>query len=51
MQAHLDVLVDDLHAETARAVALGATVERTQPNEDVRVMRDPHGHCLFLPGA
>ncbi|WP_329182036.1 VOC family protein [Streptomyces sp. NBC_01477] len=53
MQAHLDLLVDDLDAETARAVALGATVEEEQPQEDVRVLRDPHGHlfCLFLPGA
>ena len=53
MQAHLDILVDDLGAETARAVALGARVEQTQPNEGVRVLRDPHGHvfCLFLPGA
>jgi catechol 2,3-dioxygenase-like lactoylglutathione lyase family enzyme len=52
MQAHLDVLVDDLDAEVARAVSLGATVEEHQPAEGVRVMRDPHGHlfCLFLPG-
>ncbi|GLY83725.1 glyoxalase [Actinoallomurus iriomotensis] len=53
MQAHLDVLVDDLDAEVARAVALGATVEEHQPTpEGVRVMRDPHGHlfCLFLLG-
>lgn len=53
MQAHLDLLVDDLDAESARAVALGATVEQHQPQDDVRVLRDPHGHlfCLFLPGA
>jgi catechol 2,3-dioxygenase-like lactoylglutathione lyase family enzyme len=53
MQAHLDLLVDDLDGEAARAVALGATVEEHQPQDDVRVMRDPHGHlfCLFLPGA
>jgi catechol 2,3-dioxygenase-like lactoylglutathione lyase family enzyme len=53
MQAHLDVLVDDLDGEVARAVALGATVEEHQPSEGVRVMRDPHGHpfCLFLPGS
>jgi catechol 2,3-dioxygenase-like lactoylglutathione lyase family enzyme len=51
MQAHLDILVDDLEAESARAIGLGATVERYQPATDVRVMRDPHGHlfCLFLP--
>jgi catechol 2,3-dioxygenase-like lactoylglutathione lyase family enzyme len=53
MQAHLDLQVDDLEAETGRACALGATVEEYQPQKDVRVLRDPHGHlfCLFLPGA
>jgi len=53
MQAHVDVLVDDLDAEQARAVALGASVEEHQPAPGVRVCRDPHGHlfCLFLPGA
>ena len=53
MQAHLDVLVDDLDAEEQRAIALGARTEQHQPTPDVRVMRDPHGHvfCLFLPGA
>ncbi|MER7622945.1 VOC family protein [Streptomyces sp. NPDC126503] len=53
MQAHLDIQVDDLEGETRRACALGATVEEHQPQKDVRVLRDPHGHlfCLFLPGA
>ncbi|MFD6023731.1 VOC family protein [Streptomyces griseoluteus] len=53
MQAHLDIQVDDLAAETERACALGARVEEHQPQDDVRVLRDPHGHlfCLFLPGA
>lgn len=53
MQAHLDLLVDDLDAETSRAVALGASVEEHQPQDGVRVLRDPHGHifCLFLPGS
>jgi len=52
MQAHIDVMVDDLDAEVARAVELGATVEEHQPSEGVRVLRDPHGHlfCLFLLG-
>ncbi|MFF0384424.1 VOC family protein [Streptomyces sp. NPDC004286] len=52
-QAHLDIRVDDLGAETERARALRATVEEYQPQDDVRVLRDPHGHlfCLFLPGA
>lgn len=51
MQAHLDIQVDDMEAETARAVRLGATVEDHQPQQGVRVLRDPHGHllCLFLP--
>ena len=53
MQAHLDVLVDDLEAEVARALTLGASVDERQPSEGLRVMRDPHGHvfCLFLPGS
>jgi len=53
MQAHLDVLVDDLDVEAERAVSLGASVEEHQPAPGVRVLRDPHGHvlCLFLPGA
>lgn len=53
MQAHLDLLVDDLDVEQARAVALGASIEAHQPAPGVRVMRDPHGHvfCLFLPGS
>jgi len=53
MQAHLDIRVDDLETETARAVSLGAIVEKHQPQPDgVRVIRDPHGHviCLFLAG-
>lgn len=53
MQAHLDLQVDDLEVETERACALGATLEEHQPQEGVRVFRDPHGHpfCPFLPGA
>ncbi|MEU6818147.1 VOC family protein [Streptomyces sp. NPDC046860] len=53
MQAHLDLQVDNLDAETERACALGATLEEHQPQGDVRVLRDPHGHlfCLFLSGA
>ncbi|MFD4631302.1 VOC family protein [Streptomyces sp. NPDC058284] len=53
MQAHLDLEVDDLAAETERARALGATLEEHQPQNDVRVLRDPQGHpfCLFVEGA
>lgn len=52
MQGHVDVLVDDLAAEVARAEALGATREAHQPGEGVVVLRDPDGHpfCLFLEG-
>ena len=50
--AHLDLLVDDLDAEVARATELGATVEDVQPQDGVRVLRDPFSHvfCLFLGG-
>jgi catechol 2,3-dioxygenase-like lactoylglutathione lyase family enzyme len=50
MMGHLDIKVDDLEAEVARAVALGAEVASFQPQEQVRVCLDPVGHpfCLFL---
>lgn len=53
MQAHLDLLVDDLDAEERRALYLGASTETDQRAPGVRVMRDPHGHifCLFLSGS
>lgn len=46
---HLDVEVDDLDAAVAHAVACGAVLARTQPQDDVRVLFDPDGHpfCLF----
>jgi catechol 2,3-dioxygenase-like lactoylglutathione lyase family enzyme len=46
---HLDVGVPDLEAGVAWAVEAGATVAAHQPQEDVRVLRDPSGHifCLF----
>jgi catechol 2,3-dioxygenase-like lactoylglutathione lyase family enzyme len=49
MQLHLDILVDDLAAAAARAVAVGARVAAYQPDERCRVMVDPAGHpfCLF----
>jgi len=52
MQAHLDIQVDDLDREVERAQNLGATIDAHQPQQGVRVMRDPDGHpfCLFLPG-
>ena len=49
MQFHLDILVDDLDAAGAKAVALGANLAEFQPQDDVRVYLDPAGHpfCLF----
>ncbi|GEC09237.1 glyoxalase [Streptomyces spinoverrucosus] len=49
MMLHLDIEVDDLRAETARAVAEGATLAEYQPQDDVRVLFDPSGHpfCLW----
>jgi len=53
MQLHLDLGVQDLPAEVARAEALGARPAQWQPQDDVRVMLDPAGHpfCLFAPGG
>ena len=50
MQAHLDVLVDDLEAAGAFARSLGATLAEFQPQEHVRVHLDPAGHpfCLYV---
>ena len=50
MQMHLDVEVDALEPAVDRAVALGATLEEHQPQDDVRVLRDPAGHlfCLWV---
>ena len=46
---HLDILVDDLEAAVAWAEECGATRMAFQPQETVRVMRDPAGHpfCLY----
>lgn len=51
VQDHLDIAVDDLDAGVAHAVAAGAELFEFQPQDTVRVMRDPHGHvfCLYLP--
>jgi catechol 2,3-dioxygenase-like lactoylglutathione lyase family enzyme len=51
MQDHLDIAVYDLAAAVDHAVAGGAVLEEFQPQETVRVLRDPHGHvfCLYLP--
>ncbi|MEU8981879.1 VOC family protein [Streptomyces sp. NPDC058251] len=50
MMLHLDIEVDDLAGETARAVSEGAKLADYQPQEDVRVLFDPAGHpfCLWV---
>jgi predicted enzyme related to lactoylglutathione lyase len=50
MMAHLDIEVDDLATETARAVGEGAKVADFQPQQQVRVCVDPAGHpfCLWV---
>ncbi|MGQ7351830.1 VOC family protein [Quadrisphaera oryzae] len=47
--AHLDVHVDDLDAAVTWALEVGAVLDPFQPQDDVRVLRDPDGHpfCLF----
>ena len=49
MQFHLDVGVVDVAIAVDAALAIGATLAEYQPQEDVRVMLDPHGHpfCLY----
>jgi catechol 2,3-dioxygenase-like lactoylglutathione lyase family enzyme len=49
MMVHLDIGVDDLAQGVAWALECGATLADHQPQEGVRVMRDPAGHpfCLF----
>jgi catechol 2,3-dioxygenase-like lactoylglutathione lyase family enzyme len=51
MMMHLEIQVDDLASSVELAVAAGATVAQFQPQDDVRVCLDPHGHpfCLYLP--
>jgi catechol 2,3-dioxygenase-like lactoylglutathione lyase family enzyme len=53
MMLHLDIEVDDLEAEVARAVAEGARLAAYQPQDDVRVLFDPSGHpfCLWVGAA
>ncbi|CAM5643781.1 VOC family protein [Streptomyces coeruleorubidus] len=53
MMIHLDIEVDDLESETARALAEGARLAAYQPQDGVRVLLDPVGHpfCLFTEAA
>ena len=45
---HLDFQVGDLEDAVAEAVALGAALAETQPQESVRVLFDPAGHPFCL---
>jgi hypothetical protein len=45
---HFDFQVGDLDSAVADAVALGATLATTQPQEHVRVLFDPAGHPFCL---
>jgi predicted enzyme related to lactoylglutathione lyase len=45
---HFDFQVGDLDSAVAEAVALGASVATTQPQENVRVLLDPAGHPFCL---
>ena len=54
MQAHLDILVDDLDAASVFAESLGEDRQAEwQPQPRVRVMIDPVGHIfdLFVDGS
>ena len=54
---HFEILVDDLDAAIAHAVAVGARVAEHQPSDrdqtGLRVLLDPAGHpfCLFTAGS
>jgi catechol 2,3-dioxygenase-like lactoylglutathione lyase family enzyme len=45
---HLDVQVGDLDSAVDEALALGATLAASQPQDNVRVMLDPAGHPFCL---
>jgi catechol 2,3-dioxygenase-like lactoylglutathione lyase family enzyme len=50
-QFHLDLAVDGIDAESARAVGLGARLADPQPGETWRVLLDPAGHPFCLTDA
>jgi catechol 2,3-dioxygenase-like lactoylglutathione lyase family enzyme len=45
---HLDFQVGDLESAVSEALALGATEAEHQPQDNVRVLRDPAGHPFCL---
>jgi len=48
LEMHLDIQVTDLEGAVADAAGLGARVADAQPQDHVRVMRDPAGHVFCL---
>ncbi|MGH3780313.1 MAG: VOC family protein [Pseudonocardiaceae bacterium] len=48
MMMHLDLRVDDLEAACRHAEMCSATLAARQPQDDVRVYRDPAGHPFWL---
>lgn len=48
MTQHLCIFVDDLDSAVKHALNVGATMEPNQFEEDLRVLRDPHGHPFCL---
>ncbi|WP_408651278.1 VOC family protein [Jatrophihabitans sp.] len=45
---HFDFQVGDLDSAVAEALALGATLAETQPQQHMRVLLDPAGHPFCL---
>ncbi|QIG42785.1 VOC family protein [Nocardioides anomalus] len=50
-QFHLDLAAEDVEAEAARLVGLGATLADPQPGETWRVLLDPAGHPFCMTKA
>ena len=50
MMLHLEIMVDDLAEGVEHAIACGAALADSQPQEDTRVCLDPAGHpfCLWI---
>jgi hypothetical protein len=48
-RVHVDLRADDVDAEAARLVAIGATTQHDQPNDGLIVLLDPEGNefCLL----
>ena len=48
-RVHVDLRADDVDAEVARLLAIGATIQQDQPNDSLIVILDPEGNefCLL----